>query len=209
SAPGVGVLSSVPAGHGSEASVTAAGSTVTAYGLEFAGTTAGTTGTLVDCGLGRGGEFPAGVAGNIALVQRGDISFADKVTNAMNAGAKAVIIYNNAAGAFTGTLGAAGNWIPAVTTSDTDGAFLKGKAGTSATVVNQLSSWDHYDGTSMATPHVTGVVALIWSVNPLLSNTTVESHLFNTATDLGSAGYDTTYGRGLVNADAAVARAGG
>ncbi|MEX2211514.1 MAG: S8 family serine peptidase [Gaiellaceae bacterium] len=212
-APGVTVLSSVPANTGSEASVTTT-STVTAYGMEFAGQTAGTTGTLVNCGRGLAGECPAAVAGNIALIQRGDISFADKVTNAMNAGATAAVIYNNVAGDFIGTLGSATTsdgrpWIPAVTVSDTAGATLLSQVGTSATVVNEISSWDHYDGTSMATPHVTGVVALIWSVNPAMSNTTVESHLFNTCTDLGAAGFDTLYGRGIVNADAAVAAAGG
>ncbi|MBA3438756.1 MAG: S8 family serine peptidase, partial [Pyrinomonadaceae bacterium] len=164
--------------------------------------------TLVDCGLGQVGEFPAAVGDNIALIQRGTISFVDKVTNAMNAGAVAVIIYNNAPGDFTGTLGAAGNWIPAVSVSDTTGATLKTQVGKSATVVNKISDWDHYDGTSMATPHTAGVLALIWSANPILSNTTVESYLFATCKDLGAAGYDTTYGRGLINADAAVAKAG-
>ena len=209
-APGVGVLSSVPRGQGFESSVTS-GATFTSFGLEFAGTTAGTTGTLVNCGQGQTGEFPAGVAGNIALIQRGTISFADKVTNAMNAGATAAIIYNNAAGDFTGTLGAAGRWIPAVSVSDTTGATLVGQAGStgsSATVVNKASDWDHYDGTSMATPHTAGVIALIWSANQALSNTTIESYLFTTCTDLGAAGYDTTYGRGIINADAAVAKAG-
>jgi subtilisin family serine protease len=208
SAPGVGVLSSVPLGQGSEASVTA-DQTFTAFGLEFAGTTAGVTGTLVDSGLCRVGDFPAATGGNIALCQRGEISFADKVTNAMNAGAVAAVIYNNVAGDFFGTLGTAGAWIPAVSVSDTTGAALVSQGGTTGTVVNQASDWDHYDGTSMATPHTTGVLALIWSVDPALSNTSVEDHLFNTCTDLGAAGYDTTFGRGLVNAEAAVISAGG
>ena len=208
SAPGVTVLSSVPRGLGSEASVTTTSDFI-AYGFEYAGKTNGTTGTLVDCGLGQAGEFPAAVAGNIALIQRGTISFADKVTNAMNAGAAAVIIYNNAGGEFTGTLGAEGKWIPAVSVSGLDGQSLKTQVGSSAAVANQVSDWDHYDGTSMATPHVTGVLAQIWSVNSAQSNSTVESHLFNSTTDLGAAGYDTTYGRGLVNAEAAVIRAGG
>lgn len=203
SAPGVTVLSSVPAAHGSEASVTA-GSAVTAYGLEFAGRTAGTTGTLVDCGLAlAAGDCGGAAAGFVALIQRGEISFADKVTNATAAGAAAAVIYNNAPEEFIGTLGGAGNWIPAVSVSGDDGAVLKGKVGTSATVVNQISDWDHYDGTSMATPHVTGVVALIWSAFPSWTNSQVEKRLFDTAQDLGAAGYDTTFGYGLVNADAA------
>lgn len=208
SAPGVGVLSSVPRGQGSEASVTTT-STFTAFGMEFAGRTDGITALLVDCGIGQPGDFPASVAGNIALIQRGTLTFADKVTNAMNAGAVAAIIYNNVPGDFIGTLGSAGDWIPAVSVSDTTGASLLGQVGNSATVVNRISDWDHFDGTSMATPHTTGVVALIWGVNSALSNSTVESHLFNSATDLGAGGYDTTFGHGLINAEAAVRRAGG
>ncbi len=207
SAPGVMVLSSVPANSGWEASVTTS-STVTAYGLEFAGTTSGTSGRLVDCGLAEAASDCGDAAkGFVALIQRGKITFAAKVTNATSAGATAVIIYNNASGEFTGTLGVAGAWIPAVSVSDTVGASLKTEAGlvTVATVVNQISSWDHYSGTSMATPHVTGVIALIWSTNPLLTNAAVENRLFSTATNLGAAGYDTTFGYGLVNADAATA----
>jgi len=147
-APGVGVLSSVPRGQGSESSVTNGTTSYSSFGMEFAGKTTGITGNLVDCGLGQANECPATVSGNIALIQRGTIDFATKVTNAMNAGATAAIIYNNAAGDFTGTLGAAGNWIPAVTVSDTTGATLKGKLGTSATVVDGVSDWDYYDGTS-------------------------------------------------------------
>jgi subtilisin family serine protease len=116
-------------------------------------------------------------------------------------------------GDFRGTLGAAATsdgraWIPAVSVSNTTGATLNTQACKSATVVNQISSWDRYDVTSMATAHVTGVVALIWSAGPTLSNTTVESYLFATCTDLGSRGYDATYGRGIVNASAAVAKTG-
>lgn len=45
-------------------------------------------------------------AGNIALVRRGACTFATKATNAYNAGASGVIIYNNAPGVLNGTLGA-------------------------------------------------------------------------------------------------------
>jgi Zn-dependent M28 family amino/carboxypeptidase len=51
------------------------------------------------------GDFAGFPAGNIALVSRGACTFAIKVTNAYNAGASGVIIYNNTAGVINGTLG--------------------------------------------------------------------------------------------------------
>ncbi len=64
-----------------------------------------------------------------------------------------------------------------------------------------------FDGTSAAAPNVTGVASLIWSANPNLSASQVRSILSTTAYDLGTPGYDTTYGAGFINADAAVRRA--
>jgi subtilisin family serine protease len=201
-APGVLVLSAVPANMGSEASVKAAkGTEYRAFGLEFAGK-GSVQRSIMYCGLGRAGEFPAGVSGQVALIQRGEISFADKVTNAMNAGALAVIIYNNAAGEFTGTLGAEGRWVPAVTVSDVVGAALR--SSSSGTVLNQVSSYDHWDGTSMATPHVSGVAALVLSKKPSLTAAQLESILISNTQDLGARGYDTLYGNGLVDAVKAV-----
>lgn len=60
--------------------------------------------SLLGCFPGDYAGFPAG---NIALVSRGACTFATKATNAYNAGASAVVIYNNAAGIINGTLGAA------------------------------------------------------------------------------------------------------
>ena len=207
-APGVMVLSAVPAGTGSEASATA-GAEHRAFGFEFGNQTSGVTSTLVNCGIGNPGDCQTGGAtGFVALIQRGTLSFADKVTNATNQGAAAAIIYNNVAGDFTGTLGAAGSWIPAVSVSQAAGTALVGQVGNPATVVDQVSSWDHYDGTSMATPHAAGVVALIWAANPSLTAAAVEDILKKNADDKGAAGYDTTYGFGRVNADRALAATG-
>jgi subtilisin family serine protease len=207
SAPGVLVLSSYPAGTGSEASVGAGASSYRAFGMEHAGKTsaAGISGAIVDCGLGTAGSCPASVAGNIALIQRGSISFADKVTNATAQGAAAAIVYNNAPGAFVGTLGNPGAWIPAVSVSDADGAALKAAAGSTATVVNMASSWEHSDGTSMATPHVSGIAALTFEAHAGWTDDDVEARLKATAQDLGAVGYDTTFGYGLVNAQGATA----
>lgn len=59
-------------------------------------------------------------------------------------------------------------------------------------------------GTSMAGPHVAGVVALMRAANPDVDVQTVKQILMDTATDLGAAGEDNTYGHGLINAYDAV-----
>ena len=84
------------------------------------------------------------------------------------------------------------------------GAALKAQPGNNVTIVNLASAWDHFDGTSMATPHVSGVAALVWQKFPTFTAAQVESRLTSTATDLGTPGLDATFGFGLVNADAAV-----
>ncbi len=59
-------------------------------------------------------------------------------------------------------------------------------------------------GTSFASPYAAGVAALVLSKNSFLTAAQVESILQTTATDLGVAGYDTTFGFGLLNARAAL-----
>ncbi|MGB8360649.1 MAG: S8 family serine peptidase [Acidimicrobiia bacterium] len=53
-------------------------------------------------------------------------------------------------------------------------------------------------GTSMATPHVTGAVALMLSLRPEASPQIIRSVLDSTAQDLGAPGFDTSYGHGLL-----------
>jgi thermitase len=62
------------------------------------------------------------------------------------------------------------------------------------------STYEWLNGTSQASPHVAGLAALIWSVNPDLNNTQVESIIKQTADDLGVAGRDPYYGFGRINA---------
>lgn len=59
-------------------------------------------------------------------------------------------------------------------------------------------------GTSMATPQVAGAAAVIRAAWPILTAPQVTQILLTTATDLGAAGVDTTYGHGLLNLYAAV-----
>jgi subtilisin len=58
-------------------------------------------------------------------------------------------------------------------------------------------------GTSMATPHVAGAAALLKQRFPGISPASVKLKLRSTATDLGLAGSDITYGSGLINCDLA------
>lgn len=66
------------------------------------------------------------------------------------------------------------------------------------------SGYASWSGTSMATPMLGGVVALIKYVHPTAAQSAVESKLFGTAKDLGKAGKDTSSGWGRVRADLAV-----
>jgi len=52
----------------------------------------------------------------------------------------------------------------------------------------------------MATPHVSGVAAVIWSADPSKTNDEIRTAMQSTALDLGSAGRDNAYGYGLVQA---------
>lgn len=60
------------------------------------------------------------------------------------------------------------------------------------------------DGTSMATPIVTAVVANMYSLDQNLNSDRVEAILKKSCRDLGKKGYDTKYGYGCINAEKAV-----
>jgi len=69
---------------------------------------------------------------------------------------------------------------------------------------NNGNYMDNFGGTSAACPQVAGVVSLILSVRPDLTESQIRTILQNTARDLGSSGFDNIYGYGLVNASYAV-----
>lgn len=60
-----------------------------------------------------------------------------------------------------------------------------------------------FQGTSMATPHVAAIAALVRQRYPAWTAAQVRSRIESTCRDRGTAGYDTTYGYGLVDAAAA------
>jgi subtilisin family serine protease len=57
-----------------------------------------------------------------------------------------------------------------------------------------------YSGTSMATPHVAGVAALLHQANPALTAQQIVDTLKATTADLGPAGPDSSYGTGRLDA---------
>jgi subtilisin family serine protease len=64
--------------------------------------------------------------------------------------------------------------------------------------------WESWSGTSMATPHVAGTVALMLQANSGMTVDDIYDLLKITADDLGDAGLDTRYGWGIINAYEAV-----
>lgn len=136
----------------------------------------------------------------IALVKRGDISFADKIQFAKDNGAVACVIYNNLSGTIRMSLGELTDPIPACSIGLEAGTSLVNNAksgkgtmtfsygNTAGPFMSEFSSWgptpslelkpeitayggkilsavaggyDEYSGTSMATPNMAGMTAIV------------------------------------------------
>jgi hypothetical protein len=64
--------------------------------------------------------------------------------------------------------------------------------------------YGHMSGTSMASPHVNGVVALIRQAAPDISVEAIKEIIFQSAYDLGDPGEDNSYGWGMIDAYEAI-----
>lgn len=198
---------------------------------------------VVDVGLGGTSDYQGkDVKGKIVLVSRGTYGINDKVRNAKQNGAAAVLMYNNNAteGYLPFYLGEGLDFIPAFNLTNADGlalqakvkagytSFTFGEMGQLQTEGNTLAgfssrgpsrvlydikpevtapgvavfstvpsyvhgpdqignyqyAYERLSGTSMATPNVSGVAALLLQANPMATPAEVKEKLMNTADPL-------------------------
>ena len=199
------------------------------------------TGTGTPSGLSTACNTNKPAAGSltdkIALISRGVCTFSEKIRNAQDAGADAVLVVNNVGGDATAMgLGGIPNepTVPAYMVSLADGILLKANDGVSTTIsatkayfqtpnsnlmagfsswgptdvdfrvkpdvvapgVNVLSSqprwtcntgtgttpcWAFFQGTSMATPHLAGIAAVVRGQHATWTAAQVRSAIVNTA----------------------------
>lgn len=201
-APGIDVISTLPPGFAFESVVSRSADAFVSAPLEYS-STGEVTALVVDCGFGKPGEFPSDIAGRIALIRRGgELSFGEKAANALAAGAAGSIIFNDVDApdsALTWTLGKRMDPAPlAVAVSLATGEALKSHGGV-ATIAVRVAAYGRNSGTSMAAPHVTGALALLWSIAPDASPEVLVNALITTAVDIDVAGFDIRSGHGVPN----------
>jgi len=193
-AGGLNVLSTYPSDGVTVSSLTAGNTDYTSAAMENTGDASGST-----FNMGTAESTNSGANGKICLIDRGNISFFDKVNNCQNSGGIGAIIVNNVDGVLQGTLGESNTTsIPAVGAALEDRTAIM--AASSATISVGLGDYGLMSGTSMATPGVAGVAALVWSNHPTCTGTEIREVLKATAFDAGDSGHDVYYGNGIVKA---------
>lgn len=197
--PGVGTYSTVPRGMGLSGVGVVSQDGNGFEAIPALGATIGNVSAPVaDCGIGTSACEDA--VGKICLIERGEISFGQKVANCEAGGGIGTILYNNAPGNFAADLGGESPLVT-VSLSQADGQEVAANFGMETTItIEPQANYDYKSGTSMATPHVSGVAALVWSHFPQCSANDIRLALRHSAKDLGEAGYDYQYGWGLVQA---------
>ena len=201
-APGVDIYSLARPGTGIEARIETESAGVI-RATSFGGTRTGdVTGTLVDCGVGRLDQIPAEVAGNVALFRISpSIDFGTAIGNVFRANAAAFVIVNSEPRFWYANVNPPGT-IPATASIGSDDA-LRLTPGQTVRVISSVGDSKFTWGTSCASPHVAGVVALLRELAPDARPSTIRNVLAMSARDAGPTGRDDEYGAGIVDALAA------
>lgn len=173
------------------------------------------SGVLSSCSIsGSGYSCSSNVAGNICLVERNANQAGSSypeingVKACADAGAAGIIVFSNTErpGLQNPFLvdGPSDITVPTVSVDRTLGNSLASMLGNNVNLtVTGNEDYAYYNGTSMATPHVAGIAALVWSNNPTCSASEVRNGLKATAMDIDVAGRDDRTGYGIIQAKAA------
>ncbi|WP_413585101.1 S8 family serine peptidase [Bdellovibrio sp. HCB274] len=213
-APGVGIRSSVPLGTGRVGMAsfqTEAGSFQVLPSVTFADVPkAALNSSAVFGEFGTIDELAKiAAAGKILVVKRGNLPLLEKIKNAQAAGATAIIICNNDSALVSGSLSEDKSEIkiPAMMVEKTAGEDLIRSLSKSPSLIVRLevqgADYAEFSGTSMASPYVAGVVALMKSVVPGITSWKIRQILDATAVPMKTEIPNQT-GKGLINAKAAV-----
>jgi|GEM_PF-139736 len=196
-AGGVDTLSTYPSDGATVTGLSAGGNGFASTAMENTGSASAST-----FNMGTAESTNSGANGKICMIDRGNISFHDKVKNCQDSGGVGAVIVNNVAGMLQGTLGTSNTTsIPAVGAAYEDRAALM--SASTASISIGPGDYGLMSGTSMATPGVAGVAALVWSNHQSCTGTQIREVLKTTAEDSGSAGHDVYFGNGIVKAKTA------
>lgn len=102
--------------------------------------------------------------------------------------------------------------VASTTSSDTQSSFssegpqvdVAAPGSSILSTTSGTAGYSSYSGTSMATPHVAGTLALVKALNSGFAFADLDSCIKNTALDLGPGGFDNDFGYGRIRADQAV-----
>jgi serine protease len=97
---------------------------------------------------------------------------------------------------------------PAFSTSNADVEISAPGVGIIGPFNGGDASYAIFTGTSMAAPHVSGLAALLATVNPSLTAAGLRAAINGSAVDLGAAGPDPVFGNGRIDVARAIAAAG-
>jgi len=144
---------------------------------------------------------PSSCNSKLCIMPRGGGSFKEKGSICKGQGGVAAVIYNYAGQSFiTGTLEDSTLDIPVFDVSGTVGPLIIQQNLTQAWVITGGDGlpYNVESGTSMATPHASGVAYLLWNKYPDCKNYHIREALESTSKDLGTSGSDNWYGKGLI-----------